>query len=167
MSCWSTKGIPSSSATAWPISRAPLAILPDIVITGICCCPPYPLRSDTSIGRLAEVCQGLRRDTGQGWLGSKSRSTVYGTITFPTTGATLGTRFSSLNSYSPGESKRITTVPSSPGPRVGGFGNVVVARPVLPVRTTEAEAVERHECLLFKPASVAQDYWQWSRRPQR
>src|SRR5437899_12432361 len=65
-----------------------------------------PLRSDTSIGRLAEVCQGLRRDTGQGWLGSKSRSTVYGTITFPTTGFTLGTRFSCLNSYSPGESKR-------------------------------------------------------------
>src|SRR6266496_6489124 len=25
-------------------------------------CPPYPLRSDTSIGRLAQVCQGLVRN---------------------------------------------------------------------------------------------------------
>src|SRR5438105_1700096 len=35
ISCWSTKSTPSRPAAACPTSRAPLAMLPDIVTTGI------------------------------------------------------------------------------------------------------------------------------------
>src|SRR3990172_7863473 len=39
-SCWSTKSIRRDAATAHPISRAPLAIVPDMVTTGMS--PPLP-----------------------------------------------------------------------------------------------------------------------------